>query len=228
MQENFQKKRHRIALFGVEEYDDKYGNKIICNGNIPGVKVIFRGSNNTLELSPGCMVNDLRVEFHGNDGVVKIGDSQFKGFIRIGSGSQVTIGDAVTCANRTFIAASEGAKVVIGNDCMFASEIQIRTDDVHSIYDVRSGKRLNPPKNVTIGNHVWLAWGVKILGGSTIGDGCVVGMDSLVKSEFSNNCILAGTPAKVTRQDIAWERPVMFVDWNDGMPQKSKYWDLTK
>jgi len=51
-----------------------------------------------------------------------------------------------------------------------------------------------------IGRDVWLGAGVKVLGGVTIGDGCVVGAGSVVTNDLSPYSIAAGVPAKVMGQ----------------------------
>ena len=58
-------------------------------------------------------------------------------------------------------------KVKIGEDCMFAYDIDIRTGDSHSIIDKNSGKRINYAQDISIGNHVWLASHCRILKGVT-------------------------------------------------------------
>ncbi|CAM3781650.1 hypothetical protein [Avibacterium endocarditidis] len=105
---------------------------------------------------------------------------------------------------------------------MFATNNQIRTDDAHPIYDVRTGKRLNTSKDIIIGYRVWVAYGATIWGGSQIGNGSIVGAYSVVKKRFPNNCIIAGVPAKVIRKDVFWERNnVLYTDIDNGI-------DLTK
>jgi acetyltransferase-like isoleucine patch superfamily enzyme len=49
---------------------------------------------------------------------------------------------------------------------------------------------------VNIGNDVWIGYGVKILNGVNIGDGAIVGADSLVLNDVEPYGIYAGIPAK--------------------------------
>lgn len=216
---------------------DSAGNMIQALDDMPGLEIIFSGSNNIAIIHPQVRIRKLKLEFNCSDAVFQIGshsvDGAFEGLIRLGEGSQVLIGNDVTCTAHCFITASEYARVVIGNDCMFATANQIRTDDAHPIFDVRTGLRLNPAEDVVIADHVWLAYGAKVLGGSEIGEGTIVGMDSLVKGSFSNNCVIAGKPAKMIRTDVAWERPHLSFDEpyykpNSSFVNKSKYWNLTK
>lgn len=53
--------------------------------------------------------------------------------------------------------------------------------------------------NVTIGNDVWLAYGVTILSGVTIHDGAVVGAGAVVAKDVPPYAIVAGNPATVIR-----------------------------
>jgi hypothetical protein len=52
---------------------------------------------------------------------------------------------------------------------------------------------------VTLGNSVWLPWRVFVMPGATIGDGTVIGADSLVSGAIPPNSLAVGSPAKVVR-----------------------------
>lgn len=52
---------------------------------------------------------------------------------------------------------------------------------------------------VTIGNSVWLPWRVFVMPGSIIGDGSVIGANSLVSGTIPPQSLAVGTPAKVIR-----------------------------
>ncbi|MGH7625796.1 MAG: hypothetical protein ACREOJ_10845 [Gemmatimonadaceae bacterium] len=53
---------------------------------------------------------------------------------------------------------------------------------------------------VTLGRSVWLPWRVFIMPGSTIGDGSVIGANSLVSGAIPPNSLAVGSPAKVIRR----------------------------
>jgi len=59
---------------------------------------------------------------------------------------------------------------------------------------------------VTIGQSVWLPWRVFVMPGTTIGDGSVIGANSLVQGTIPPASLAVGTPAKVIRQAPAWPR----------------------
>ena len=65
-------------------------------------------------------------------------------------------------------------------------------------------------KPVSIGQNVWIGENVCILLGVKIGDGCIIGANTVVNSDVPENCIVAGSPAKVIKKYCystgKWER----------------------
>lgn len=57
---------------------------------------------------------------------------------------------------------------------------------------------------VTIGASVWLPWRVFVMPGATIGDGSVIGANSLVSGTIPPRSLAVGTPAKVIRSAPAF------------------------
>ena len=213
-------------------WEDARGNRIAA-ATWPGhrLEVDFRGHGCLLEIDPAARLGQLRIEFHGSDALCRIGavgtaTNLFRANVRLGQDCSVVIGDDVTTTDSCFIAASESCSVTIGDDCMLATGVQLRTDDAHPIFDVRTGERINPARDIVIGSHVWLAYGVRCLGGSRVGDGSVVGMGVLVTGAIPNNCVAAGVPARVSRHDIAWERTLLSLP--SAVPAADRHWNLTR
>ena len=120
--------------------------------------------------------------------------------------SRIVIGNDFTMESG-HIAATEGATINIGNDCMFSNDVEIRNGDSHSILDASSGKRINHAQNVNIGNHVWLGAHSRILKGSIIPDNCIIGNSALVSGKLSEeNTAYGGIPAKSLKSNINWSR----------------------
>ena len=114
-------------------------------------------------------------------------------------GKHVQINDSV------HIAAIES--VVIGDHVLIASRVFI-SDHNHGYYqsqDDLSGPEIPPvdrplsSRPVRIGNRVWLGEQVCILPGVTVGDGAIVGANSVVTRDIPENTIAAGNPARVIR-----------------------------
>lgn len=74
--------------------------------------------------------------------------------------------------------------------------------------------------DVHIGNDVWLGFDTIILSGVTIGDGAVIGANSVVKSDIPPYAIYAGSPATFKRrrfslEDIESLMDMKWWDWPD-------------
>ncbi|MEP6744919.1 MAG: hypothetical protein ABJB33_05440, partial [Gemmatimonadota bacterium] len=61
-------------------------------------------------------------------------------------------------------------------------------------------------KPVTIGKSVWFPWRVFVMPGSVVGDGSVIGANSLVSGEIPPYSLAVGTPAKVIKSAPDWPR----------------------
>ena len=192
-------------------YEDASGNRIIAPTGLKNVRATFKGRNNLVIISENCHASDTTFVFHAHEGAIVVGNSSkwstLKGHINIGYRCLFMVGSNVTFTNGVYVTAAEETKIVIGDDCMFATGNQLRSDDAHAIYDINTLGRVNRSKDITIGAHTWIAFNAIILGGAQIGDGSVIGFNSVVKGKFPNNCTIAGTPAKVLKRDTAWERP---------------------
>ena len=90
---------------------------------------------------------------------------------------------------------------------MFSHGIIVRTSDAHPIYDITTKKIINKSKNIRIGNHVWIGQNATILKNVQIPDNCIIGASSLVTKSFNkNNVIIAGSPAKIVKSNVNWDR----------------------
>lgn len=225
-----------VVLSALSAYEDDNNNRINYDGpDLPGVRIEFTGSGNTLTVAKDVRVAKLTVMFDCDNGTMAIDSSRFgsfSGYVRVGQDSTVRLGKNVTTTNTCVISAVEGTSVTIGDDVMLASENEIRADDGHAIFDVHSEERVNRSEDITIGNHVWLAKRAVLLGGARIGDGSVIGFGSLVSSSIPNNCVAVGTPARVVRRDVAWERPHLsrtrpYYKHDGKSVVKSPYWAPT-
>ena len=63
---------------------------------------------------------------------------------------------------------------------------------------------INEPKDVNIGNHVWIAANVIVLKGVTINDGSIVGTRSVVTHDVPSNSLAVGVPAKTVKSNVEW------------------------
>lgn len=225
------------TLKTLETYTDSNCNEIIFSGKVSdNINIVFRGTNNKLVVSSEVKIGLLHIQFDCDNGRFEIGTSKGGGLIRlhsrVGQDSEIRVGANVSMTGNAYFSAVEGTRLHIGNDVMFASGNQIRTDDAHPIFDVRTGRRINPSKNITIGSHVWFGNNSAAQGGADIGNGSVIGAGAMVNKHIPNNCIAIGTPARVVRKDIAWERPHLsltkpYYKPDSSTVTKSEFWNLT-
>ncbi|UUT35750.1 hypothetical protein [Microbacterium elymi] len=158
-----------VITVSLAPYEDDEGNRIEYDGPVTDtIKVTFRGKNNVARIHAKASAPGLKVDFNSSNGTFVLGANPvrrpFSGGVRVGEDATVEIGDNVSSTSGITISAVEGVSVIIGNDVMFASQNQVRADDGHPIFDVRSGERVNRARTIRIGNHVWVGFGAMILG----------------------------------------------------------------
>jgi acetyltransferase-like isoleucine patch superfamily enzyme len=122
------------------------------------------------------------------------------------SGARIVIGNNVGLNGNVELGTHERATISVGDNCLFAGGVTVVASDIHHIYDIESGERINPARDISIGADVWVAAHSTVLKGTTIGNMSVVATCSVVTGSFPANCILGGVPAKVIRQGIRWQR----------------------
>lgn len=171
--------------------------------------ITFRqGDSNQVIIGANGKFNNLKIDIRGNNNIVSIADKvKFSGqLLIVGNGLRIEIGERTTAIGCYVLARDRS--VTIGSECMISRGIEIRATDVHKVYDIDSGERLNTAtQDVIVGNHIWIAANVTISKNVQIADGCIIAAGSFVnKSVPTPNVMLAGTPAKVIREGVRWER----------------------
>ena len=123
---------------------------------------------------------------YGSQPVLFIGcDVQINDSVHIGAIEQVVIGDHALIASRVFISDHNHGSY--------------QEEDAASSPEIPPVNRPLSSRPVYIGRNVWLGEQVCILPGVTIGDGAIVGANSVVTRDIPPNSIAAGNPARVIR-----------------------------
>ena len=132
-----------------------------------------------------------------------------------GDGITLRMGRRCELGDYTHIVAHQA--VELGDDVLAASKVFISDTD----HGCCRGEKQDGPDTapnaralsyapVKIGSRVWIGENAVILAGSEIGDGCIVGANSVVRGRFEGGCMLAGAPAKVIKRwneaTNQWER----------------------
>jgi len=171
----------------------------------------IQGNGNRIEIGDACYLNMVYFRIRGDNHTLHI-DRKCR-FLRGGSiwfaesDGSLEIGKGSTFVNVHLSITEPGSKMKIGNDCMFANDIDVRTGDSHSIIDRESNERINYAENVCIGNHVWVASHCMLLKGVQIPNESIVATGSVVTDKFSQiGVVIAGNPARVVKTGINWSR----------------------
>ena len=179
-----------------------------------GVKTVYVcGNNNHIVIGEGCTLRKISFFIRGSGNTIVIGDncSLYNAqFHMEQNDNEIRIGDGTTLHGREYqpihMAVDEGSKILIGEDCMLAHSIQFRSTDSHSIVDL-SGRRLNPAKDILIGNHCWIGLQCIILKGTEVAEHSVIAAGAVCSKKYLEpHCIIAGNPAKIVKQNIDWDR----------------------
>lgn len=138
-----------------------------------------------------------------------MGKVVFGGPFGIGKGSRLDVGpEAEVIFGSGYIGPNTdliiGHGMTVGDDCAISWGCQFIDRDFHEI-DYPGRVAVKDPR-IVIGSHVWIGSRVTVLKGTRIPDGCIVAAGSVVGGVFTEeNCLLAGSPAKVIRREVSWQ-----------------------
>lgn len=177
------------------------------------VRIKISGENNFLSIGENCRLQNCEIRLKGSDNKIFIEDDVvFKSgkiYLIGGSGQIIRLGKGTTVEDAYFLS-DEDASIYVGEDCMLAADVLVRTGDKHSIVDQLSGKRINLSEDVVLGNHVWIGRSAQILKGSLVSSNSVVGARTLVTKKFQEeNVVIAGVPGKIVRREVNWLRDLI-------------------
>lgn len=124
-------------------------------------------------------------------------------------GKNVDIGKRIKFSKGIFLGNNSG----IGDDCYFQGKVIIGDDvmiapKVAFIADIHNYESKEIPMNkqgvrfseITIGNDVWIGYGVIILAGVHIGNGVIVGAGSVVTKDIEDYSVVGGAPARILKK----------------------------
>ena len=176
---------------------------------LSGVHMDVIGDNNQVKIGSGSVLTNVHFRIRGSGHRIEFGENcrisrgavlwfeDRNGVLRVGSNTTMV---------EVHIAVTEKSTVTIGEDCMFANDIDIRTGDSHSVIDTLTGERLNPAGDIFISRHVWVAPHTVILKGVNIGENSIVATGAVVTRSCDPGVIIGGNPAKVIKTGVSWKR----------------------
>ncbi|MDR0560163.1 MAG: acyltransferase [Prevotellaceae bacterium] len=134
----------------------------------------------------------------------------FNGAANIGHGSKIIVAkDGILSLGNKFTISAESQiicykKITFGENCLISWDNLFMDTDFHKMMDEKD-KIINEPKEITVGNHVWIGCRCLVLKGSVIKDGNIIGANSIVVNELENkNSVYVGNPVKCVKKNISW------------------------
>ena len=110
-----------------------------------------------------------------------------RGHIRIGNYCLICPGVRIGSAH----------EIIVGDNCMIASNAYLTDSDWHDIYNRISIGKTAP---INIKNNVWIGDSAIVCKGVTIGENSIIGAGSVVVDDIPDHCVAAGNPARIVKQ----------------------------
>ncbi|MFE7506408.1 glycosyltransferase [Promicromonospora sp. NPDC057488] len=134
------------------------------------------------------------------------------------AGAFVVIGHANSFTGGASIQApfTAGQGITIGSRNLIAPGLSVRGSN-HAVFDLATGLQSNSEVGSTIGSRNWLGNGVNVFNRGGIGNDSVVALGAIVNKDWSatGNVALAGMPARVVSEGIAWTREMYYSTLED-------------
>jgi FkbM family methyltransferase len=179
--------------------------------------IILDGDDNTVVLGEGAVLLGARIRL-GSACSFTCGSGCRLASIEVHAAlrGHVRIGDGTGFTWHTRLLLHEPGEIVLGPGCLIAGDTVLSVSDMHSVVDVQTGRRLNPARNIHVGDRVWLGESVRVLKGATIGAGSIIGAESVVTKAIPPESMAVGSPARVIRQGVTWRHELLPIEPGDG------------
>lgn len=177
---------------------------------LPTLSITIKGNNNRIRIHKTAKISG-QIYIEADNVEINFAEASYCNMILIcdqGSNQRFILGKHSTIGFVDCRLNEDRAAVVIGENCMFSSRIDILGTDGHAIIDKKTHRILNKlNKPIIIGNNCWVGMGVTITKNANLPDNTIVGTGSIVTKQFTEkNTIIAGNPAKVIKRNIIWDR----------------------
>ena len=148
-------------------------NQIVGNYTEENSRITFRGKGNVLYVENGVRLLNTHIAFNGDNSLIYLSKNPNPYCLRVSMHSDTTLfmgsNNHFQESSPVVMSVAEAQSVIIGNNCSFGTGIWFRTSDQHPIYARKTGKRLNPPKSILVGDKVALSNGSLVFKGRKIG-----------------------------------------------------------
>lgn len=175
----------------------------------PGLQMVGsdvkRATTGGFEYGVGCRLIGAHLHIGAHASITLGTHVLLRGQINVSDGCHVVIGNRTTCNWPVLFVVSENTRLTIGEDCLL-SDAAIYTSDTHGIFDATTRQRINPGRDVSIADRVWLGRRAIVLKGSRIESDVVLGASTVATGRLMRGSVYAGTPCRRVREGIVWSR----------------------
>lgn len=169
------------------------GLNIIDGVVIKGKPIIQISKNAKVVLGKNVTLNSSNYGYHANmHSPVKLMADRENAIIMVGDNTRIN-GACLHAYNR----------IEIGKNCLIAANVQILDANGHDLSFENPSNRINTcseGKPVIIEDNVWLGLNAIILAGVRIGQGSVIGANTVVVKDVPPMVVFAGNPGKVVKR----------------------------
>lgn len=124
--------------------------------------------------------------------------------MRLSNSGEIEFGDNFNLnANSTIVCKK---RIEFGRDVLISWDVLLMDTDFHEIYDKRDiSKQVNPPKDIIIGDNVWIGCRCFIAKGCNVPSGCVIAAQSKVTGVTEEENSIIGDRMRIIKSDIRWK-----------------------
>lgn len=202
-----------VTLNGRCERDISLGDQMIQNLETGRAKLtlVVDKEDSFPDIHIGGFTGDLYLRLVAKNAQIRIGNLRHvKATFAFYPGGQIDIGDDTSING--LVAGLLESKIVMGRDCMLSHDIHMQPHNQHGIIDLGTKQLVKDKRNIVLGDHVWIGRAVSVLPGVSIGDGAIVGANSVLTKDVPANSAVAGYPARVVRENCTWSRSSLEID----------------
>jgi len=139
------------------------------------------------------------------------GKVSFKGRAIIGHGSKISVhgelilGDMFTISAESSIVVHK--RITFGDNVMLSWEVLVMDTDLHEIYDM-DNKLINAPREITVGDNVWIGCRSLVLKGSNIAQGVIIAAGTKIFGTIDDHNSIIGEkiPLLPIKNNVIWKR----------------------
>jgi acetyltransferase-like isoleucine patch superfamily enzyme len=195
------------------------GKRVFTFSSVPNTTLNIGGTGNVISLNKFSGNGHLHfiIQSSAHDCKVSIGKNNtlngnlviqfYYGGGRSPNKSTIEMGDHnIVNGNLCLIGGMQpGTVVSIGNENLFADNINLIGAVDHLIYNVKTNEKYCDELGVSIKDRVWVCRDALFLNGACVGPDSIVAARSVVNKEFKeSNVLIAGIPAQVRKTDVMW------------------------